>query len=201
VASNPFSTHDEPLLPKAVAFIAEYLVDAKVPAAAERAGYSDGDASAASLLRDPRIVDAIKRGQAQRLARVNLQADTVVVELAALAFSRIDHYVVDDDGNVQLTEGAPENAMAAIQSVKRKKTVREDKDGNLTITYDVELRLWDKPGSLKLLGKHANVAACFDQMRVTGQDGEPLEVITRIVRVTVTPGELAAESRPTTVTQ
>jgi hypothetical protein len=39
-----------------------------------------------------------------------------------------------------------------------------------------------------------------DRVEHSGLDGEPLEVITRIVRVTVTPGELAAESRPTTVT-
>jgi phage terminase small subunit len=187
MSANPFSNPDEPFLPRQQAFIAEYLIDAKPEAAAVRAGYEPDSAagSAGNLLRNPRIIDAIKRGQAQRLARVNMQADTVIVELAALALSRIDHYVVDDDGNVQLTAGAPENAMAAIQSVKRKKTVREAKNGELIITYDVEIKLWDKPGALKLMGKHAGVAACFDKLVVTGPHGGPIEMITEVRRVLV----------------
>lgn len=184
MAANPFSTPAEPLLPKQVAFCAEYLIDAKPTAAAIRAGYAESSAAgtAIQLLNDSRIVDVIARGQAQRLARVNMQADTVIVELSALAFSRIDHYRVDNDGNVCLAEGAPQNAMAAVQSVDCTTIEKFDtKTGEATRTRNVKLKLWDKPGALKLMGKHANVAACFDKVEVTGKDGGPIAV-ERVIR-------------------
>ena len=109
-----------------------------------------------------------------------MDADEVLSETAALAQSRVDNYVVDDDGNVALAEGAPEDAMAAVQSIKRRITTRTDRDGITTKTVDVELKLWDKPGSLKLMGKHRGIFA--DRVEVTGKDGAPLEV-TRIERV------------------
>jgi hypothetical protein len=55
------------------------------------------------------------------------------------------------------------------------------------------------PG-VKQMWMHYLVGKPTERVEHSGIDGEPLEVITRIVRVTVTPGELAAESRPTTVT-
>lgn len=94
--------------------------------------------------------------------------------MAALAMSRIDHYIVDDNGQVQLAEGAPDNAMAAIQSIKRKKTVRQDTAGNITITYDVEIRLWDKPQPLKLTGRHVGLYP--DRVEHVGKGGGPIEM-------------------------
>ena len=95
-----------------------------------------------------------------------------------LALSNISHYVVTDEGQVTLVEGAPENAMAAVQSIKRKTRVHYDtKTGaELYREYDVELRLWNKPEPLKLMGRHANVKACFERVEVTGVGGGPVEV-------------------------
>jgi hypothetical protein len=73
--------------------------------------------------------------------------------------------------------------MRAIQSIKRKKTVREDKAGTVTITYDVEIKLWDKPSPLKLMGKQHGLFP--DKMELTGKNGAPLEVVSRIERVIV----------------
>ena len=64
--------------------------------------------------------------------------------------------------------------MAAIQSVKRRKTVKEDRDGNVTITYDVELRLWDKPAPLKLMGRHVGLFP--DRVEHVGPNGGPIQV-------------------------
>lgn len=187
MAANPLSTSESPFLPRQSVFIAEYLVDLNATQAAIRAGYEPESAGVvgSNLLHNPRILAAIERGKAQRIARVNMTADTVLQELSMLATSRIDHYVIDDDGQVQLAEGAPDGAMAAIQSVKRKKTIRESKDGEMFITYDVEIRLWDKPGALKLMGKHAGIAACFDRLEITGRNGNPIETITEVRRVII----------------
>lgn len=97
--------------------------------------------------------------------------------MAALALSSIDHYVITDEGQVTLAEGAPPNAMAAVQSIKRKTRSYYDKVRECEVReYDVEIRLWDKPAPLKLMGRHANVKACFDRVEVTGAGGGPIEI-------------------------
>jgi phage terminase small subunit len=162
------------LNPRQKAFVAEYLIDLNATQAYIRAGYSPATAQpgSAELLSNPIVAAAVERGKAQRLARVNITADSILSEMHALATSCVEHYYIDDFGNLKLTDEAPDNAMAAVSSIKKK--IRHDKGGG--ITYEVEFRLWDKPGSLKLMGKHANVKACFDKMEVTGPDGGPLQV-------------------------
>ena len=164
------------LTARQAAFVAEYLIDLNGTQAAIRAGYSPTSAGedACLFLKDPKIASAIERGKAQRNQRLNIKQDDVFHEMSALAMSRIDHYVVTDDGQVALAEGAPDNAMAAVQSIKRKKTVKEDREGNVTITYDVELRLWDKPQPLKLTGRHVGLYP--DKVEHSGPGGGPIPV-------------------------
>lgn len=169
------------------AFVAEYLIDLNGTQAALRAGYSATSAAetASELLRDPKVADAVAVGKAQRLSRVNMTADTVLHEMSILAKSSIEHYIVDDEGQVQLVAGAPDGAMGAIQSVKRKTILHYDDDGNVNNrTYDVEIRLWDKPGSLKLMGKHAGLNFS-DRVEVTGKDGGA--IISKVIREIVDP--------------
>ena len=171
-ASTSTEGKSESLNPKQIAFVREYLIDLNATQAAIRAGYSPATAgqSGHEYLNIPKIAEAIAVGKAQRLSRVNMTQDTVLEEMAALAKSSLDDYDIDDRGNVVLAEGAPRNAMAAVQSIKKK--IRHDKDG---VTYEVELRLWDKPGPLKLMGKHAGVRAFSDRVEHTGKDGAPIE--------------------------
>ena len=156
------------------AFVHEYLQDLNATQAAIRAGYSPHTAGEASyeLLNNPRISVAVEKAKAQRLARVNISADSIISEIHALATSRVEHYYIDDFGNVQPTPEAPDNAMAAVSSIKKK--IHHDKEGG--ITYEVEFRLWDKPGQLKLMGKHAGVKACLDRVEVSGINGAPIEI-------------------------
>jgi phage terminase small subunit len=174
---------DCPLPPRQVAFIEQYLIDNNATQAAIRVGYSPETAQEQSsrLLSNVIVKARVAKAQAERLVRVNITADTVLHEMSALALANVNHYVIDPRGQVTLAPGAPQNAMAAVQSIKKKTTVKPNGD----VEYHVELRLWDKPGSLKLMGKHANVAACFDKVEVTGKDGGPIETITEVRRVVV----------------
>lgn len=171
----------EALSPRQKQFVHEYLIDLNGTQAAIRAGYSAHTAGEAAprLLADVRIAHAVERGKAQRLSRVNMTQDTVLHEMSLLANSRLDHYYIDDEGQVRLTEGAPDGAMAAVQSIKRRTKVFTDKEGNTEKTYDVEIRLWDKPNPLKLMGKHVGLNFS-DRVEVTGKDGGP--VISQIIR-------------------
>lgn len=167
------------------AFVQEFLIDNNASQACIRAGYSPNGASVTGtrLIADPSVAAAIERAQAQRATRIGVKQDDVLHEMSMLANSRIDHYVVDDHGNVRLAEGAPEGAMAAIKSKKHKKTMREDKDGNLTVTHEVSIELWDKPGTLKLMGRHIGLFP--DKVELSGPGGKAIDVVTRVERVIV----------------
>jgi phage terminase small subunit len=150
--------------PKRERFVTEYLVDLNATQAAIRAGYSEASARqiASDLLSKHDIQEAVAKAMADREARTQITQDKVLRELAALGMSDIRHYSFGDDGTVTLAIDAPDHAMRAVSSIKRK--VRVDEDGNTTI--DTELRLWDKPATLRMIGQHLGM---FDG---TGGDAE-----------------------------
>jgi phage terminase small subunit len=163
------------------AFVTEMLVDNDPVAAAIRAGYDvvglDAvDITPDELLADPRIGRALDAARAQQSARVQLQQHTILREMSLLALSSLEHFTVDEDGYVSLAPGAPDGAIRALQSIKRKVTTKTEKDGSVTRTVDVELRLWDKPNPLKLMGRHVGLFP--DRVEVTGKDGGPLAGLT-----------------------
>lgn len=180
-ASEDEGDADRPLLPRQRAFVNEYIIDLNARQAAIRAGYSEAGATqqASRLLTYANIQRAVEAAKAQRLSRVNMTADTVLHELSLLAQSSLDHYLVDDNGRVVLAPGAPEGAMRAVQSMKHRKIVKESRDGTLTITYEVDLKLWDKPTPLKLMGKQAGLK--LDSIALTGPNGGPIETVTQVV--------------------
>ena len=68
------------LTPKRAAFVREYLIDLNASAAARRAGYSERSAGAQGhdLLKNPEIVAAIEKAQAERAARTGVTVEMVV---------------------------------------------------------------------------------------------------------------------------
>jgi len=160
------------LTPRQQRFVEEYIVSLNATQAAIRAGYSAETARAqgSRLLTNADIERAIASAKEARSKATGITAERVIEELAVLAFSDVTHYDVDDEGNVTLAAGAPSNAHRAISAIKRR--ISTDKDG--AVTREVELKLWDKPGPLKLAGRHVNVAGFFDKVEVTGKDGGPV---------------------------
>lgn len=125
--------------------------------------------------------------KAQRASRVAMTADTVLHEMSLLSHSRVDHYIISDEGQVTLAEGAPADAMAAVQSIrKRTRVIRKlvGEEYEEERIYDVELKLWDKPTPLKLMGRHVGLFP--DRQEHTGKDGGPIEH-SHIERVIVDP--------------
>ena len=146
------------LPPKQARFVEEYLIDLNGKRSAIRAGYAENSAEvrASQLLRKLKVAAAVKEGMKKREARTFITQDKVLKETALLAFSCVNDYLVDDDGNVSLAPGAPEGAMRAISSIKRKIRVVGQGEAAMRIV-DVELRLWDKPTPLKLGGRHVGL--------------------------------------------
>lgn len=170
-----------PLMPRQEAFVREYLIDRNGAQAAIRAGYSPRTAKeiASELLRKPHVFRRLEAAIAQRAARVQVTPDTVLHEMSLLATSDIGHYRIDQWGEVVLRDDAPEGAMRAVQAIKKKVIHRKDRDGSTEIEYQVEVKLWDKPTPLKLLGRHIGL---FPD-RVEHNHSGTVEQVTRIERV------------------
>jgi phage terminase small subunit len=152
--------HDSALNAQQLRFVEEYLCTANATSAAKAAGYSAATARVAGprLLLRPHVARKIASIQKARAERVGITQDRVLAELEELAFSNIDHYRVDLDGNVELTLEAPPRALRALQSIKRR--IQEtgwNKEGEKLRTIEVEIKLWDKPSMLKLAGQHVGI--------------------------------------------
>ena len=161
-----------PLPPNQRRFVEEYLVDLNATQAAMRAGYSPktADRQGFRLLRNAEVAAAISAAKTERAKRIDITADRVLKELSLLAFSDHTHYAVDASGNVTLAENAPPGAHRAVSSIKHRITT--DAEGR--VTRNVELKFWDKPGPLRLAGRHVGLFP--DRVEVTGKDGAPIEI-------------------------
>jgi phage terminase small subunit len=146
------------LTPQQQRFVDEYVVDLNATAAAIRANYSKRSARsiASEHLTKPNIAAAIAAALEARATRTSITQDRVLAELALLAFSDVTHYRVTDGGAVVLAPGAPAGAMRALQSIKQRIT-RRGRGQNIEVIRDVFIRLWDKPGPLKLAGQHVGL--------------------------------------------
>lgn len=144
------------LTPKQQRFVSEYLMDLNATQAAIRAGYSQktADAIGRENLGKPLIGAAIEAEKAKRAERTEITADRVLEELGLLAFSNIDHYRINPDDTVALAPGAPAAAIRAVASIKRRTIPQKSGVGPIK---EVEIRLWDKPGPLKLAGQHVGI--------------------------------------------
>jgi len=144
-------------------FVDAYLVDLNATHAYQDA-YQQQDklpisetvaaAGGARLLRIVKVQQAIQSAQDERSKRTEITVDNVLRELALLGFSDLRNYVITDDGSLTLVPGAPDAAMRAVSSVKRKRRTIPRKDDEPIVEVEVEFRLWSKPDALTLLAKH-----------------------------------------------
>lgn len=148
------------LTAKQARFVEQYLVDLNATQAAIRAGYSIKTAAVIGFenLRKPAIAAAVAERQTKESSKTGLRRERILREVEIMAHSCITDYVIDDAGKVELSEGAPADAMRAIKSIKRKRREWSDGKGDgHTVEVEVELTFWDKPGMVRLAGKHKGI--------------------------------------------
>lgn len=129
-------------------FVQEYLVDLNATQAARRAGYSEATARLAyRFLKDPETARAIARAKAERAGRLDLEADTVVLELARIAFADPGDYFDWGPEGLRLVPSADlsQQQRAAVAEVSQTVT----KEGP-----QVRIRLHDRLRALEYLGRH-----------------------------------------------
>jgi phage terminase small subunit len=144
---------DKPMNPKQQRFCQEYLVDLNGTQAATRAGYSFKTASSQSerLLRNVEVQAEIQRLQMQRSERLEITADDVLKDLAAIAFTPITEVLTIADGKVTLKplEEWSDYAHKAVENV------RQSKDG-------FSLKMHSKLAALEKLGHHLGLFSDFN---------------------------------------
>lgn len=180
-------------------FVAEYVVDGNATTAAIKAGYSKNGArqKGADLLANPAIAASIERARTALQIRTGINQDKVLAELGRLAFSDVTHYEVDDFGNLAPAEGAPEGVMRAVSSIKRR-TILDGK-GNV-IGCEVDFRLWDKPGALKLAGRHVGLFPGRDKEAIEALATQKLQKMIAQARAAQAAAEAEAQRQPFGVT-
>lgn len=157
-------------------FAQEYLIDLKAGPAYTRAGYKSkgnaADASAAALLRNPKVVARIEELKARRAERTRIDADWVLARLAAETEADVaDLY--DETGRVKPIMEWPliwrQGLVAGIESVPEK--IGEDEDGKPIIATGYKIKLSDRARRVEMLGKHVYVSAFREQVDHTSSDG------------------------------
>lgn len=130
-------------------FVEEYLLDLNATQAAIRAGYSprSAEVEGSRLLRNAKVADEVARAKAERSARVQLHADRVLEELAALAFAHMGQYARWHDDSVSLID-SDQVDHRAVSEVRQQAT----RNGP-----SISIKLYDKVGALKLLGQHLGI--------------------------------------------
>lgn len=137
-------------------FVEEYLLDLDPRAAAVRAGYAP--TVGYNLLYKAPIAEAVEAGMEARSKRTRVDSDRVIQTLAAIAFSDIREVV-------SWTATVPEGDCDGSESPTYRVRVRDSRDLDADTVaaisemhrYSwgaVHVKLYDKLGALKLLGRH-----------------------------------------------
>lgn len=155
------------LTPKQQMFCKEYLIDLNATQAAIRAGYSAKTAEwiGPQLLGKSHVSAEIQAQMDKRAAKIEITAEKVLQEIAKMAFANVKD-LYDEHGILKPISELPRDVAAAVQSVKV----------NLTESCAVqEVKLWDKKGTLELLGKHLRL---FSDK---GQEDDDAPAPTRVI--------------------
>jgi len=161
------------LTPKQKRFIEEFLLDLNGTAAYKRAGYNakghGAEVNAAKLLSNTEVASAISAAQAKRSRRIEVTADRVIQELAAIAFADPRKLLTPDGGMRPMHELDTDTRAALIIEV----TQMADADG--TPTFSRKVKFADKLVALDKLARHLGLLQ--DKIKLVGDPENPLMVL------------------------
>lgn len=134
-------------------FVREYLVDRNGTRAAIAAGYAPRSASVTScrLLRNAKVRAAVSELTEERLERLEVTADTVLQELAKIAFANMkDYWSVRDDGSVYVDL----SRITAVQAAGLADLRIDEYESETGRIRRTRVKIGPKTRALELLGKH-----------------------------------------------
>ena len=140
---------EKKLTPKQRAFVLEYLVDLNATQAAIRAGYSKKSAAriGVELLNKTQVSQAVAKAQERRAKKLEVNQETVIKELARIAFADPRSVFSWGPDGVMLRDSAEltDDEAVAVADVSETRT---ESGGS------IKAKLHDKVKALELLGRH-----------------------------------------------
>lgn len=173
---------------KQARFVEEYFAcGGNATKAAKQAGYSEKTAAAigAENLKKPHIAAAIAKRQAEKAEELQITADDIAQELAKLAFSNMqDYMLVGNDGLPRLDLSTLTREQAAAITEVTVDTYTEGRGDHALPVKKARIKVADKRGALVDLARLLGLMP--DRLEHSGPDGGPLT--TRIEVEFVKPG-------------
>lgn len=162
--------------PKRRLFVKEYLVDLVPTKAAERAGFAPS--AGAKLLKEPLVARAVETAIQKRERQIERTAERVLEEVGAIAFADL-RKAFRDDGSLLPPHEWPDELAPAMSSVKVNELFewqpREDGGRGkekVQVGFTKEVKLWDKPAALGMLGKYFKLWADQIEVKVEAMSDE-----------------------------
>jgi phage terminase small subunit len=186
---------DRRLTGKQRLFVAEYLGDLNATQAAIRAGYSRTSARTAGWrnLRRPEVQAAIAEAQAPRLAKLAIDAETVLAELARIAQANVLDYMRIGEGGEPIVDFSRlDRASAAALSEIVVEDFPNARGAGKREVRKVRFRLHDKLAALRELAKLFGVAAQADSDLAEQTSAPPQHDSRQVARAVVAILESAA---------
>jgi phage terminase small subunit len=162
-ATPDLSKNGQTLAKKHAIFVKEYLIDFNATRAYIAAGYSKkgAEVSASRLLRNAKVAAAIDGETSERCEKLGVDADDILAEINKLAYANMLDYIAIQDGDAYVDFSAlTREQAAAIQEITsetyREETGKTGADGQpeKRVVKRTKFKLFDKRGSLELLGRH-----------------------------------------------
>ena len=155
----------ERLTPKQELWVACYLVHLNATRASIEAGYTKHPEASrvhgSRMLTKANVLEAVERRRQLVIEKLNVTADMVVSELAAVAFATLDDVAPWDGTGATLipSEQLERRKRAAVKGIKfrRTRTLGKDEDEDDVEVEHVEFVMHDKVAALKLLGQHLGI--------------------------------------------
>ena len=164
------------LTPKQQRFVQEYLIDLNATQAAIRAGYSAKTARriATENLSKPVISEAIQASMAKREIRTEIKQDSVLLEIARVAFS--DPRKMFENNRLKSISEIDDDTAAAISSIKV--STKSSEGGEVEFIH--EIKFWSKTSALEMGGKHLGMFSLHNEQKrpkvviknLAGDDGK-----------------------------
>ena len=142
------------LIRREARFAAEYLRDFNATQAARRAGYPTNSAhvSGCNLLKKPNVAMVIERSKAERMQRLKMDGDEVLLRAAAIARGNLQSIVTwDRNGVVQPRVASDQLTELEAYGIAEVAEI-PGKNGN---TFKIKMR--DPQAALQILGRYANL--------------------------------------------
>lgn len=155
------------LTPMQRLFAMEYIVDLNATRAAIRAGFSEKSAAqqAHALMQNHLVLAEIDRLKAERMDRIKMDADKLLIRL----FEEADADVADlfeDDGSLKpVKDWPPIWRKGLVAGIDSEALYEKDADGNKEVVGVIrKLKLSDRTKRLELIGRHTIVGAWKDKV-------------------------------------